>query len=371
MNALKHVVLAGVLASLLGCPAGDEGKQPQGGSSGGGEPAGGTSGGGAAEPGVFTKSMQEWAKTNLGALPDVAESASNPLSQEKVDLGRILYYDTRFSPNHDVSCNTCHELTRYGIDVRDDNAVSMGHKNQKGTRNAPTVFNAAFHTSQFWDGREPDVEHQALGPLINPVEHAMVDHGAVIGIVNTIPGYAELFQAAFPDDEQPVTIENFGKAVGAFERMLVTPSPFDAFVNGDFSALTEEQIEGIGVYKDHGCITCHAGPSLGGNMKQKLGLKAPYKVDGKVHPDNGTEFKVPGLRNVAETAPYLHDGSVKDLTTVVKGMAEYQAGMSLSDDDAAKLVAFLQSLTGTVDEEFVKKPELPESGPDTPQPDPK
>jgi len=357
---IKRIALVGVLLSLLGCPGdtADGGKTDSGGKTdGGGETDGG---GGGKAPGKFAQGMQEWAKTQLGALPDVAENPANPLSEEKVDLGRMLYFDTRMSAS-DISCNTCHELTAWGIDAREDNAVSMGHEGQKGNRNSPTVYNAAFHTSQFWDGREPDVERQAIQPLINPVEHAMADHDAVVANLKAVAGYEPLFKAAFPEDDDPITIENVGKAIGAFERLLVTNnSPFDAFVGGDFSALTEEQIEGIGVYKNSGCITCHAGPSLGGNMKQKLGFKTPYKVDGKVHPDNGTEFKVPGLRNVAKTGPYLHDGSQADLTAVVKAMAEHQASSPISDDDAKKLVAFLESLTGTPDEDFIKKPELPQ-----------
>lgn len=357
---IKRILVVAALVSLLGCPSGEPAKTEGGGGSSKGGDA--PKSGGAAEPGPFAKNMQSWAKTNLGALPELAESPTNPLSEEKVDLGRMLYFDGRMSAAGDVSCNTCHELTQFGIDVREDNAVSAGHEGQKGTRNAPTVYNAAFHTSQFWDGREPDVESQAIQPLINPVEHAMADHGAVVAALKAVPGYAPLFKAAFPEaGDDPITIENVGKAIGAFERMLVTPAPFDAFVGGDFSALTEEQIQGIGVFKEAGCITCHAGPSIGGNMKQKLGLKSPYKVGGKVHPDNGTEFKVPGLRNVTKTGPYLHDGSEKDLVTVVKGMAEHQAGKQLSDDDAKKLVAFLESMTGKLaNEDLIKKPELPQ-----------
>ena len=356
---IKRIALVGVLVSLLGCP-GDSG-DAGGKTDGSGKTDSGKTDGGAKAPGKFAQGMQEWAKQQLGALPDMAENPANPLSEEKVDLGRKLYFDTRWSAANDVSCNTCHELTGFGIDVREDNAVSAGHEGQKGTRNSPTVYNAAFHTSQFWDGREPDVERQAIQPLINPVEHAMADHDAVVAKIKGVEGYLPLFKEAFPEaGDDPITIENVGKAIGAFERMLVTNnSPFDAFCNGDFSALTEEQIEGIGVYKQAGCVTCHAGPSLGGNMKQKLGFKTPYKVDGKVHPDNGQEFKVPGLRNVAKTGPYLHDGSQADLTAVVKAMAEHQGGAPISDEDAKKLVAFLESLTGTPNEEYIQKPELP------------
>jgi cytochrome c peroxidase len=238
------------------------------------------------------------------------------------------------------------------------------------------VLNAALHISQFWDGREPDVEAQAKGPILNPVEMAMPDAEAVIAVLKSIPGYAPLFAAAFPEDKDPINYENVGLAIGAFERRLITADRLDAFVSGQDPALSDEELAGLEEFLDVGCITCHMGPTIGGGMYRKLGLVRPYATD-----DIGREkltsleadrhvFKVPSLRNVAETGPYFHDGSVEDLPTVIRLMGAHQLGVDLSDEQVARIAIFLGTLTGTVEPEYVTAPELPESGPDTPAPDP-
>ncbi len=166
-------------------------------------------------------------------LMEQADNPENPITGPKVDLGRMLYFDTRLSKDHSVSCNTCHDLASFG----DDGAsVSTGIGKQQGGRSAPTVYNAAIHIAQFWDGRAKDVEAQAVGPITNPIEMGMPDSDYVLKVVNSIPGYVEAFQTAFPDDENPVTYDNVGNAIGAFERTLLTPAPFDAFLKGDDAA---------------------------------------------------------------------------------------------------------------------------------------
>ena len=157
-------------------------------------------------------------------LPDSMVSDSNPMTPAKVDLGRMLYYDMRLSKNHDVACNSCHLLDQYGVDGK---PVSTGHRQQKGNRNAPTVYNAAGHFVQFWDGRAADVEEQAKGPVLNPVEMAMPDEASVVAMLKSIPGYVEAFSAAYPDEADPVTYDNMARAIGAFERGLVTPGRWD------------------------------------------------------------------------------------------------------------------------------------------------
>ena len=313
------------------------------------------------------------AQALLGALPDEATSAANPVTDAKIRLGRILYFDPRFSPNQDISCNSCHDLATGGADA---GPTSVGHKGQRGDRNAPTVFNAAFHVAQFWDGRAADVEEQAKGPVLNSVEMAMPSEDAVLTVLRTVPGYLPLFQAAFPGEEDPISYDNMARAIGAFERRLTTPSRFDAFLEGQDDALSAQEQAGLAVFLDTGCTSCHMGATVGGQLFQKLGLVKPYptadpgraKVTGQ--PADQGVFKVPSLRNAAKTAPYFHDGSLATLDEVVVIMARHQLGRELEPGQVTALVAFIGSLSGTPDPAYVAKPELPASGPDTPRPDP-
>lgn len=301
------------------------------------------------------------------AVPD------KPRTEAMIDLGRQLYYDPRLSKNHDISCNSCHMLDKFG---QDSQPTSPGHKGQRGARNSPTTYNAALHFTQFWDGRAADVEEQAKGPVLNPIEMGMPDEDYVIRVLKSIPGYAEPFAKAFPEAEDPITYDNVAKAIGAFERGLVTPSPFDAYLKGEADALTAEQQAGLDLFVDTGCTTCHSGVVLGGAMYQKLGLIKPYPTEDKgrgAHTGNEGEnffFKVPTLRNVTETGPYFHDGSVPTLEEAVKIMGVHQLGKELDDAQVASIIAFLGALRGEPDASYVAKPELPESGPDTPAPDP-
>lgn len=309
------------------------------------------------------------------ALPAEFALRGGTASEDKVALGRLLYFEPRLSKNHDVSCNSCHSLTAYGVD---GTKVSTGHKKQQGSRNAPTVYNAAGHFVQFWDGRAKDVEEQAQGPVLNPVEMAMPTAAKAEATLRSIPGYAELFKKAFPTDANPVTLANAASAIGAFERKLVTPSRWDKFLSGDADALTVDEQVGLGKFLDAGCNACHMGTLVGGGMFQKLGLvKAwPAADDGgrfvvtKQEADR-MMFKVPSLRNVEKTAPYFHDGSAASLDEAVRLMARYQLGKELSDGDVRSIVTFLRSLTGTIPQDFIKAPELPASGPKTPKPDPR
>ncbi|MCL4109826.1 UNVERIFIED_CONTAM: hypothetical protein GTU68_059573 [Idotea baltica] len=304
-------------------------------------------------------------------LPESVENPANPSSKAKIDLGRMLYYDTRLSKDHSVSCNTCHELDSFG----DDGApVSTGISGQKGGRSAPTVYNAALHIAQFWDGRAPDVEAQAIGPITNPIEMGMPDEDYVLEVVRSIPDYVKMFKAAFPDAKEPLTYKNIGNAIGVFERGLLTPAPWDDYLKGDEKALTDNQKKGLNLFMTKGCITCHQGSGVGGHMYQKLGLVKPWPTKDKGRAEvEGFEamegfFKVPSLRNITETGPYLHDGSVTKLEDMVKKMAEHQQGHILTDEETGLIVNFLEALKGEIPAEYVKKPELPASGPKTPKP---
>ena len=308
------------------------------------------------------KKLQERASKLFGVPKKVARNKDNKVSDAKVELGRTLYYETRISKNNKISCNSCHMLDKYGVDGE---PTSPGHEGKRGDRNSPTTYYAAFHVAQFWDGREPDVEAQAKGPVLNPVEMGMPDDKTVIKTLKGIKGYPKMFKDAFPEDADPLTYDNFGKAVGAFERKLVTPSPFDKFLEGDVTALNDRQIEGLDLFISTGCTACHSGELLGGKMYQKLGAVEPYKTEdlGRYNVTKNDAdkyvFKVPSLRNVAETGPYFHDGQVKGLKKAVKLMAKHQLGKEMSDEDAEKISAFLKSLTGEIDQEYIKAPKLP------------
>ncbi len=309
----------------------------------------------------------------FGVLPAKMESKDNPLTPEKIELGKRLYFDARLSANQDVSCNTCHDVTRYGVDAL---KVSLGHKKQTGTRNAPTVYNAAIQIAQFWDGRVKTIEEQAEKPITNPVEMAMTDDKMVVGVVSSIPEYVASFKKAFPEDKDAVTIKNVGRAIGAFERTLVTPSRWDKFLGGEATALTEVEKAGLKKFIDVGCPSCHSGVYLGGQDFKKLGLAKPYPdtkdlgrfTETKQEVDKQV-FKTPILRNVEKTGPYLHDGSIATLDEAVKLMATYQLARDLSDAEVKSIVAFLGSLTGDLPGVNIPKP-FPSTA-KTPKPNPK
>ncbi len=305
-------------------------------------------------------------------LPDM-QAASGPASDALVDLGRMLYYEKRLSKSQQLSCNSCHELEAYGVDGQ---PTSDGHRGQKGDRNAPTVFNAAAHFAQFWDGRAPDVEAQAKGPVLNPVEMAMPGEGRVVAVLESMPEYVDLFKKAFPNDPKPVSYDNMAKAIGAFERRLMTPSRWDALLNGDRQALTQQEMIGLRTFLDTGCQACHNGALLGGTSFQKLGALKPYTRSAdpgrfKVTKNDADRsvFKVPSLRNISETAPYFHDGGVASLEDAVRQMAEYQLGKTLTPAETRQIVDFLKVLTGKIDPEYIKPPALPKSTAKTPKAD--
>lgn len=305
--------------------------------------------------------LQERAKTLFGELPEVVDNPENPITEEKVILGKQLYFDVRLSKDNTQSCNTCHNLNTFGVD---NLPTSPGNDGKNGTRNSPTVLNAALHASQFWDGRNKDVEEQAGGPILNPVEMAMPSEEFVVERLSGIEEYKELFAKAFPEDEQPITYKNLQKAIGAFERKLITPSKFDDYLAGNNEALNEQEKRGLETFMTTGCITCHSGNALGGQLIQKFGLFGNYWEltksdridDGKFEVTQNEAdkyfFKSPSLRNVEKTYPYFHDGSVNELDESVKIMAKLQLNKELTDEETNDIVAFLKTLTGEVPQEF-------------------
>jgi cytochrome c peroxidase len=306
-----------------------------------------------------------------GPLPEAVLPAGAGLAEEKVTLGRMLYYEPRLSLEQKTSCNTCHDLNMYGVD---GHPTSDGHKGQKGTRNSPTVYNAAGHFVQFWDGRAADVEEQAKGPVTNPVEMAMPSEKVVIAVLTSMPEYVEGFRKAFPQDKNPVSFNNMAIAIGAFERKLMTPARWDKFLKGDQAALTDAGKTGFNAFQAAGCPTCHMGVYVGGNLYQKLGLLKPYPDQSdlgrylvtKADADKMV-FKVPSLRNIEKTGPYFHTGKVATLEQAVSEMGEYELGKPLTQADVQAIVTFLKALTGEVPAGYIKAPELPKSTAGTPK----
>jgi cytochrome c peroxidase len=275
-----------------------------------------------------------------------------PVDAKKVDLGFRLYHDERLSGDSTISCANCHALNAGGVDGR---KTSVGVNNAVGPINAPTVFNSAFNIEQFWDGRAPTLQKQAGGPPLNPIEMASKSWDEIISKLDNDPQLKRDFQAVYANG---FTGENITDAIAEFEKTLITPdSPFDKWLRGDETALTVQQQHGYQLFKDNKCATCHGGVILGGRSFEPLGLKRDFNFGEVTAADIGRmnvtnevrdklRQKVPGLRNVALTAPYFHRGDVPTLDGAVKLMLRYQVGSELPQTDIDDIVAFLESLTG-------------------------
>jgi len=318
-------------------------------------------------------------------LPEVADDPARPVTDEKVELGRMLWYDTRLSLSGGFSCNSCHNLATYGVD---NLPTSLGHGWAIGPRNAPTALNAALHAFQFWDGRAPDVEAQAQGPVLNPIEMATPSPEFAVARISSIPTYVELFEKAFPGEDTPLRYENIANAIASFERTLLTPARFDAYLAGDLDALTPLEKQGLQVFVQAGCAGCHNGVALGGNSLQRFGVVEAYweatrdyvTIDSPTMPmDVGRfavthdesdlyVFKVPSLRNITRTYPYFHDGSVWSLEDATQVMARVQLGRELSAEELEAVMAFYQALEGEIPAHALQLPVLPASTETTPKP---
>jgi cytochrome c peroxidase len=299
----------------------------------------------------------------------------NPITAEKVELGKMLYLDPRLSQSWLISCNTCHNLGLGGVDLLE---TSVGHGWQQGPRNAPTVLNAVYNVAQFWDGRAADLHEQAMGPVQAAVEMNNTPE-RVVQTLSSIPEYVERFQAAFPDDPDPVSFTNMAMAIEAFEATLITPgSRFDDYLRGDEDALSLDEKEGLTLFVHKGCAGCHAGVNMGGAGYYPFGVVE--KPGAAILPpgDKGRfvvtqsaadeyVFKAPSLRNIALTAPYFHAGGVWNLGGAVDVMATAQLGAELAEDEQVAVVSFLRALTGR--QPKVEYPILPPHTVATPLPD--
>ena len=316
----------------------------------------------------------------LEALPNKPPvPADNPMSTAKIKLGQQLYLDARLSVDGTVSCNSCHNVMGSGTDNR---PVSVGVAGQKGGRSAPTVWNSAYLSVQFWDGRAASLEDQAKGPILNPVEMGMPSSDEAVHRIKSISGYVDEFKAVF-GGKDPVTYDNIAKAIAAYERTLLTPnSPFDRYLKGNKKALSEPAKRGMKLVEDVGCTACHTGPDFAGpampvgtgfyqkfptnenndyviryNLKGDTGRYAATKNEDDKH-----MWRVPSWRNVALTAPYFHNGSVATLDEAVRVMAKTQLDKTLTDKEVEDIVAFLNSLTGVFPkQEMPLLPQTPNS----------
>lgn len=325
---------------------------------------------------VDNEELRELALALFESIPDGPIAINGEESTpEQIELGKMLFFETRLSRGHNISCNTCHNLGTGGADLA---RVSLGHRWQQGGRNSPTVLNAVFNTAQFWDGRAADLAEQAGGPLVNPVEMASTEPH-VLETLQSMPGYLPYFEAAFPDDPDPVSFHNTTHAIAAFEATLVTPnSPFDRFMEGDDDAMSVVEKEGFETFINAGCASCHDGINLGGNSYEPFGVAEkpgwsvlPPEDRGRFEvtrsEDDDYVFKVPMLRNIALTPPYFHSGSVWGLADAVAIMGTSQLGNDLNEEEIEKITAFLQTLTG--DQPQVVYPILPQSTEATPPPE--
>jgi len=318
------------------------------------------------------KRLLDDAKAHFQPLPAIP-AANDPATVARIDLGRRLFFESRVSADGNVSCSHCHQPDRQAADGL---AKAIGVFGRENARNAPSIFNASLNFKQHWRGDRESLEDQAEKSLLGPASFGNPDFAAPMGRLKTIPAYGPAFSAAFPEDKDPINSKNWGAAIAAFERTLLTPSKFDAFLNGDLQALTGAEQAGLRKFIDLGCAACHDGAGVGGNSFQKFGGGVDYwKETGAKEPDKGRAdvtksdadlyvFKVPSLRNVAKTAPYFHDGSVAELVRAVKIMGRTQLGVDIPATDAEAIVAFLGALTGPVPTNYSE----PEPYPDAPPP---
>ncbi|MCK0069451.1 cytochrome-c peroxidase [Kordiimonas laminariae] len=292
--------------------------------------------------------LRSLARRLFGPLPATMPGSQND-TLERIALGRALYFETALSANRTQSCESCHTL-KHGGPGTDNLPTSFGALGEFGRRNSPTVWNAGFQSSQFWDGRARNLKDQAKSPLLNPLEMALSSEEEAVERLSEL-GYGPQFAEAYPNSDTALTFENILESLAAFQRTLITTDRFDAFMKGDDTAMTDTEKQGLRTFIKIGCSRCHTGPLMGGKLFAKMGLRNPYpnkedkgraEITGKKFHE--FVFKVPTLRNVSQTAPYFHDGAVASLDRAVKDTAWHQVGLKISDQQTAEVVAFLKTL---------------------------
>jgi len=319
--------------------------------------------------------LMERARELFKPLPaSIPAVKDNAVTREKIDLGKMLFFEPRLSASGIFSCNSCHNLGLGGVDGLE---TSVGHGWQKGPRNSPTVLNAVLNVAQFWDGRAEDLKAQAKGPIQAGVEmNSTPDR--VMAVLSSIPAYKTKFADAFPNEKAPLSFDNVAKAIEAFEATLTTPgAPFDQYLDGKADALTDAQKAGLTLFIDKGCSSCHNGVNVGGQDYFPFGVVEKPGADILPIGDKGRfavtktaddeyVFRSPTLRNVELTGPYFHSGKVWDLRQAVAVMGSSQLGAKLNDEEIDQITAFLKALTGQ--QPRIEYPLLPASLSATPQP---
>lgn len=319
------------------------------------------------------QALLDRAKALFKPLPDSSALENTALTPERVALGKALFYETRVSSDGRQGCVSCHNPAYHGGDSL---PLSMGVHGKVLPRNAPTVFNTSLLVAQHYGGNRTSVEDQAVKALTSLVAYGNATYEQAEKKLVQL-GYQPWFDKAFPGQAKSVTVQNWGIAIGAFERTLLTPAPFDRYLKGDSKALSAQAKQGLKTFIETGCAGCHSGVTVGGQSFQKFGITQDYwLVTGSTEKEafkgydkgrfqdtkneaDAFMFKVSQLRNVAMTPPYFHDGSVATLPQAVLVMAQLQLGKQLSDTQVADIVSFLESLTGEVPADFAKAPALP------------
>jgi cytochrome c peroxidase len=332
-------------------------------------------GGSGALAGEAGDPLRETAAALFGAIPETTEVRGRGLDAHQVELGRMLFFDPRLSRSHVISCNTCHNV---GTGGADNVPTSIGHGWQKGPRNSPTVLNAVLNAAQFWDGRAADLAEQAKGPVQASVEMNNTPE-RVVETLSSMPEYVRRFGEAFPGQAQAVNFDNMALAIEAFEATLVTPdSRFDRYLAGEAGALDATEREGLQLFVESGCASCHNGPNFGGQAYFPFGVV--QRPGAEILPDEDKGrfavtrtasdeyvFRAAPLRNVELTAPYFHSGQVWDLEQAVAIMGSAQLGRELDARQTRAIAAFLRSLTGR--QPRIEHPLLPPSTARTPRPE--
>jgi cytochrome c peroxidase len=320
--------------------------------------------------------LQTRAQHLFKPIPETVPAVQdNVITPEKIELGKMLFFDPRLSASEIISCNSCHNLGTGGADA---GPTSVGDGWQKGPRRAPTVFNAVFNIAQFWDGRAADLKAQAKGPIQATVEmNATPDH--VMATLGSMPAYVDKFNRAFKSDAAPLSFDNVAKALEAFEATLITPrSRFDRYLNGDANSLSADEKTGLQLFITKGCAACHNGINIGGGAYFPFGVVEKPSAEILPPGDKGRSvvtkmvsdeyvFRAAPLRNVALRAPYFHSGQVWDLKQAVAIMGTDQLGAALGEQEVAAITAFLGSLTG--EQPKIEYPVLPPRTATTPLPE--
>jgi len=322
---------------------------------------------------AFANPLVKQAKeAGLVALPEsmkdirkLTDNPVNPMTKAKVELGKMLFFEPRISKSGLISCNTCHNLATGGVDGV---AAAIGHKWTANPHhlNSPTVYNAVFFDAQFWDGRDPDLEKQAQGPILaGPEMAATKEH--VVNTVTSMPGYVEAFKTAY-GEKVNIDYKMITDTIGLFERTLVTPAPFDDFLNGNNHAMNEAEKKGLQTFIEKGCTSCHSGVALGGTMREFAVMgKYKYADVGDFKGNKDGLVKVPTLRNINETAPYFHNGAVTTLKEAIVEMGRIQLGLKITDKEAASIETFFNALEGK--KPAIVYPQLPNPTATTPAKD--